>query len=483
MMQILQKLLIQFILQPLSGLMQKIPEKIRDTVFVSSGLMIFLVYFLKNSGVLSSRFLYIFVIDVVFCGLMLLCSLPQKLEPIRFDLWLLIPWLGLGGFMLLSGITESVDYLPDALLLVVMFPVFFIVWNNGDMKKHLRQLLKISKYSFIIFFSVSILFFPLQGIKYKGFFTNENGAAFYLALVSCCIALEILACRKINWAYFGNLILLGISAAMVYYTNSRTGQLALLLAIPLTVVLYLAIQPKACVKILCLKAAPMLLSVIVFMTATLYIITLPQTVIQMAGNLFQQKPPVVSTQPSDPSQSQPSDPSQSQPSLPSNPSEPTSPIKPGDMLNQIQDYNDLKTDTTDKTLDQMSTGRVSIWKAHLAHVTFLGHPMSETFQFIGKWGKEVTRSTAHNTILEFAYRHGALAGVFFLLFNLLAGIKSIVYAFKHRDEEYALMPFAVSVTFGVMSLLSSFAVVFYYMIAMYYYFVQAPLMKKEPVQK
>ena len=83
--------------------------------------------------------------------------------------------------------------------------------------------------------------------------------------------------------------------------------------------------------------------------------------------------------------------------------------------------------------------------------------------------------TAHNTILQMAYECGIPTGILYLVFNLTSGVLAILFARKNRSERYALLPLAVTVAFGFMSLLSSLENAFSYMITLYYYLLQFPL--------
>ena len=64
-----------------------------------------------------------------------------------------------------------------------------------------------------------------------------------------------------------------------------------------------------------------------------------------------------------------------------------------------------------------------------------------------------------------------------MAFNIFAGIKSVIYVFKNKNQPYALLPLIITIAFGVTSLLASIGS-FNCMLAYYYYLLQAPLIKK-----
>lgn len=137
------------------------------------------------------------------------------------------------------------------------------------------------------------------------------------------------------------------------------------------------------------------------------------------------------------------------------------------------EVNKKKNDTEGKTLDDVSTGRLSIWKEFAKHVRLFG-----VEEFSGYYVESQGQSfnTAHNTPLEYAVHSGLICAVCYFLFNLLAGLKSIRFALWNRMDGYELLPFVITIAFGIISMLASLKTPFYYMISMYYFFAQAPLM-------
>lgn len=449
--QTIQNKLIQWILQPLASFMNRFSAKVRERIFVCAGLMIFLAFFLLNAGKLPVRYLILYTYSCLMMGLMILSILPEKVTPIRFDRLLLVPWAIVTLFMLISGITKSEDYLLETMMFLVAYPVFYIVGNNYSFQNLAPLLLRIVRISFYMFLLISFLFFPILGQQYTGFFRNPNGVAFYLALVFSCCLVELLSCKKLSPFFFSNLILLGICTALIYYSNSRTGMLAILLPFILSALLLFICNYHYFLKTVIRCFLPVMLSAAIFIPSTVYIFQIPQIVFHeisvLTGQLEQTEPSSVSP-----------------PAL--------------DILEEIQDKTALKVEGEGRTLDRYSSGRLSIWKGYLKNLSFWGHSNKEKL-FFSVEGIEVYVSSSHMVILEFAYQYGILAGLFFLIFNLNAGIKSISYAVRRPQDYFAIFPFMVSITFGVISLFATVDSSFSYMIVFYYYLVQCPLIQKE----
>ena len=261
---IIQKMLIQWILQPLSAISNQISAKARNSAFVISGLMIFFAHFIYQSERLTFRYLFLFTFDCFMAGLMLFFSLPKKISPIKFDQYLLLPWCGFSVMALIAGLTKSEDYLPDAMLYLVMYPVFFLVWSNCDFQTIQKKLILIVQLSFIVFLSINLLFFPITGHRYSGFFSNVNGVSYYLALVFACSLQNIISNQKGRARLFCNYVFLGISAALVVYSNSRTGQLSLITTFCLTAGLLFLVNRRGYGKLLVRRLLPAVLSIVIF---------------------------------------------------------------------------------------------------------------------------------------------------------------------------------------------------------------------------
>ena len=470
----------------MASFMTRASEKTRDILFTAAGTAVILQYFCRNTYYVPAvRYLAAFVFGCLMFGLMILAIMPAEIRPIRFDKALLIPWSIVTLFMLIAGITQSVDYLPDAMLMLVAFPVFYIV--GADFARILRLLFHSVRISFVVFLLIDFLFFPIEQEKYSGFFNNVNNVSYYLALVFCCCLIELLAREKADLLFFIDLAFSGISAALVYYSNSRSGALGLLSAFLFTTVLVGIIDKRSFVKTFLRRFLPLFLSVAFFIPATIYLSQIPP----MASRLFsqseqevqpgQEAPPSQEAQPGQevpPSQVTPPD-EGPQPDQEAPPSQQPAADPPSvsDVLEKVQDVNDLKFSVQDKTVNRFFTGRLSIWQSYIERLSLWGHPITERFSSYIE-GKLLLNSTAHMTILEFAYRYGILAGLAYLAFNLIAGVKSIGYALRRPKDRYALAPIAVTIAFGAASVFSSTVSPFNYILTFYYYLVQCPLVKE-----
>ena len=439
----IQQFLISKLLQPLQHLTANWSEKTKDRVFVWCGLLIILHSFLQGMGVATYRFLIFFAVDCVFLGGMILASLRENMKPVRFRKFPAFCWFGIGFLMLLAGVLVTDNRLPEALLFLVAYPVCFIVWNNMEREKVFSLLSRICILSFIPYTLINILLYPMGAKQYAGLMRNENSTCVYLILVFVCLLLELLAAKKFNWNAIWHLLLIGLCTAQVYYTNCRSGYLSLIVSFATTITLYFILHRKEKQWFTLGKLLACLLSIFVCVNTSFYLF--------QVAKLIPDEWTAFLNMPNDSSATD------------------------GEFvlnLDALSDWNDYRLSFVGKTLDRISTGRISIWKAFSADLNLVGNEDGNSY-YIPILGRHA--HTTHNTILQIGYEFGIPAGILYLIYNLFSGIFAIIFARRHRGERYALMPFAVTISFGILSLFLSLGISFYHVAALYYYFVQFPL--------
>lgn len=443
-----QNKIITYILAPLAKIPVRFSEKTRDRIFVACGFMIFLMTFIFQSRYTSFRYFYAYAFDCLMLGIMILCTLRQDMKPIVFDKKLLLSGAVLGVSTLLSAIFLDTDYFAHAMLCLIAYPVVYIVWNNIDVTHIFWLLLKISKLSFLFYFLVQFLFFPIEMRKYNGFVHNVNNNAFFLVLFACCFFLELLIGKKHKRDYVFLLICYGLNGALLFCTNSRSGTLAVLLSHGFLVVLLLIIFKDKFWKVYTKKIIALVLAVLLFIPITIFLFQIPRFCVDVIQQIFFQMGTDQSIE------------------------SPFSSFVRA-FINIVGTWGS-KTSIEGKDIVRISAGRIDIWKAYLMRLRLTGHNKKDAFLIVSE-GVDHVGWTAHMLILQYAYQFGILAGLSLLWFNLIAGIKSIRYALKYgRHEIIALFPFVISTAFGVISLLTSVGS-FTVFIVLYYFLVQAPL--------
>lgn len=457
----IQKVLIQYILSPLGAVMDKFSEKVRQFLFMLGGLGVVMHTFAHNMSLPKYRYFVFYAIDCVFLGLMILSMLRKDMKPVKFRWPLMICWIAVGVLMLLSGLKNNTNYLAEALLFLVVYPVLFICFNNSDRGIIFRNLIRILKTSVVFYVLCSFTFAPILQDSYPGIFNNTNGAAYYLAACLAFQTAELLYEERFGWKMAGDILLTAMTAALLYYTNSRTGVLAVIVALAGGTGIYLLTHGwKRNVKCLLLLAVTLVLtwgaiSNLVYVFQLRSEIDFPYYYNALAGEFYSTK----ATNDTNNTEQKPNQPNAA---------------NKNDRFDAsgFNDRMQYKGTTENKTMDQYSTGRISIWLAYAKDLNWTGHAETPTV-YIDWLYKNI--SSTHMTILQIAYESGILAGIFYFLLNIGSGFVAIWFAWKNRNERYAALPLMVTLAFGVMSMLGSSGVSLWYLETFCYYIVSFPI--------
>lgn len=445
----MQKWLIRLVLQPMGAVIKR--ERIKEWIFAAAAFSLMLQQVFQ-AYLPQTRYLVVFAVGCLHLGLMIVSMIPQTMKPVRFHPLSLFFWMSTGLLMLLSALRFNTDWLSEAILFLMAYPVLFIVWGNADQQRIFYLLRKACIASFVVYLVGSALFVPIGSRQYGGLIPNVNGAAFYLALVFACLLTECLQADGDRVKRLISCVLLGACAALIFYTNSRTGQLAAVCTLVLVAGVGLVSRPGKAKKQFALQVLCAVLLMGLMLPATVYVIRGGNQVGAWAAD-------VVDSLFREPGEEAPSGPS--------------APDTGGGSLDSFLDYQGDKNQSGGTDWNAVSTGRTAIWKTYLKHSGLFGSGREERF-----WipERESYYVTAHMVLITYAFRHGFICALLYLGFNLLSGIQAIRYAKAHKGEAWALLPLAVTVAFGAVSVLASVNTPFQYMITTCYYLVQAPLL-------
>ncbi len=439
----LQTPVIRYLLQPLADIVSRIPLRAKTYIFYLSGLFYFCLYFAGDSGSITWRYLYTFSLSFLCFSLMAIVTLPVTIRPVRFRLSITICWLLYGVSVLQAGIFLRIDFLPHAITTLLGFPLLYLIWNNCDWRIIMDKLCRLCIVSLPICLAVSLLFFPMESKRYSALFFNENGAGAYFALSLSCLSVSLLAERR-QLHFFFKMVLFGITSALLFYTGSRTGQLAAICSIVLCIIIrFIGVRKEAKSEVIG-KAVAMLLSLIVFLFATFFIFRIGYLVKEdFIASLSGEN---VATE------------------------------EDWDDALSLEDLESFFTATANrynadgKDFTTYSTGRGEIWGGFLKELNLFGHADRISVPYYG--GRET--ENPHNTVIAISYDFGVLAGLAYFSVNILSGVLVLSFAWKHRGEPWALLPLAVIVFFGVESMAESFFEIDHCS-AMYYRFAMFPL--------
>lgn len=456
-----QENLIRFVLNPLGKWMDYVPLGLKDFGFYLCGIGLFAIFFLNAMGIRFSRYLIVFVVGGFLLWVMLLCIIPKQMKMQRIRPLVVIPWLGTAGFMMLSGILRNTDQLAGGLMLLVVYPVVWYIFVQAGIEDAFRRLCRLCQGSFVVFMLLGLFFVPFDPVHYQGFFINPNMLGIYLTLVICCALTEVFDGERNKTMTAVGILICGIAGALLFYNNSRSSQVAFVLILVCTLVLNAIKHRKMLGRFLLRRVVPVILAIVLSIPLILGLFRVTggirETVLSngmglhtVVGSFFRSD----NTQIQEDSVDEP---------LP----------EEGDVgLQDIVDNNKDRYTTQGKTLDRILSGRVSVWKEFSKHITLLGES-GEISYFVEP--RNQTYNTAHNTFLQYAVQYGAIAACFFAVFVILAGVQSIRYAMKSRDENFVWLPLLVAIAFGAIAMMETLQPSYDNMLATYYFFVQAPL--------
>lgn len=121
-----------------------------------------------------------------------------------------------------------------------------------------------------------------------------------------------------------------------------------------------------------------------------------------------------------------------------------------DATEESTEESKAQEDAGDKrweNVNQYSNGRLEIYRLYLQQLNWKGH---ERVNLTAEDGREIVH--AHNVFLQVAHDFGIGAGIYFIVFCVFAGIRSVSYYLRHKEEQTALIPLGVLAVFGICGL-------------------------------
>ena len=422
----------------------KLGDRTKDHLLVASSFGLACLVIVHGAGWLPFRFLFYAILGFAFLAVMIVCSLREreKTEVPKVNKGLFYLWMLYGVLQLVSGIVNGYEYLPDAVLVLIAFPILQVAWSRLGWEKAFRLTLRGLRYSLYIVLAASILFYPLDGAQYQSMFTNQNLLSTYLMVCFCGLVVEIFEEQKTK-AAVGLMIAAGITFAIIYYSGSRTGMLSSTVSL-FAVTLIMAARKGGEPGRNLAKGGGILLSMVFFSAVLVYVFKL-RTYLPL---------PYLSA---------------------------CKPAEDYDLVaEKIAVIGKEKMTFLGRTLDQITSGRTAIWKVFSTKLNLWGHRTGQSYYVVrtAPNGKLIEKyySTAHNFFLQNAYNHGVPCGLVSLALVIWAEIGSVRYAWKNRNGKYSCLPLGFVTTFFISALLSSPNVIFWYIDGLYFCFALGQLL-------
>ena len=369
----MQQLLLDKVLNPIAKLYKGLSDRARDIIFTVAITLLLLYNVFKSLIPEFVPYLAVYIFGTVCFGVAIFVMMKPNMKPLEFRKVPLALWLVGGIIIMVTSICYNIDWISEAIVMVVACPLSFLVWGNVDHKRILRLISRACITSFVVHMISSALLVPVEDRQYGGMFNNVNGAGQYLVLIFVCLLIECMRKHKRKWVEVLCFVWLGMCSALIFYTNSRTGLFSTLVAFAVVAGMYIIREWREHKKEVLLRILAMVLCIAVMMPTTIYIFRgcykYSEWLRELTTFDF---------------------------------------ISDTDVNNEggfksFFEYAKLKTEIADKNMEDISAGRTAIWKAYLSNSTLIGSQVEESF-FVES--RNHNYSTAHMVWITYAFRHG-----------------------------------------------------------------------------
>ncbi len=437
------QLLFRGLVSPMVAIMGRVTEKVRKWMMGFGFLAIFCLFCaVRILRVNPWHRHYIAILVACFLWLVI-WSLGGRPVKLKWNVPLALSWYALCAAMALSSMEVPKKYFGVEALLMVAFPLLAYVWQGGAMPEKWKEcFVGCIRLSFLGSSLYTFLFRPFtEGMRYSGFLINPNMFGMYLVTVNCVYLsyldkqLEENKKMSVCWPVY---IELGLNVFLMYMTQSRTALLSsvvlfcgwFVMRLRFSLVekkqgLFVRRVGLACVAILC-----------TFPVFYLGLRAIPQVVNHPVryekDALFagRAKPGRTALAASEPRTAASGGLACDVPA----------PVMEDSTLSRVWRA------FTDPENDDVSTGRIAIYGAYFRDVNLEGH------RAVGQKIGGVPVAHAHDNALQMAYTYGGVAGVLYLLLEIVGLYYAIRYYARFRKKGVlAFFPLAVVGSFTVMT--------------------------------
>lgn len=437
-------------LNPLYALTGKINGKAR-TIIIQILCFCFPVFFiLRHANILYGHFSFhetqCQILGSLLILLIIVFSINAPLHTVEWKKSLLYPILITGICIIIISFIHTIGsgYRAFGLMLIIVYPCLFFVWNNRADYEGL--FIPLSKASCVVGFLLLLYccyqsyigeFVILPGNRCAGPLGNANSFSM-MGMIAFCAALYLfVACNKSKLAFVFNAVSLGAGFAIVILGQSRISFMACIVSFLATVFFYFRYCKRPPITILLIKIIIAFNMILLSLLAAQCIIVNQQsTENNVTANV---SAPVQSSQ------------------------EDTS-------VSSAIDRFDTEN-TTD--INAFSSGRIVIWQSYAQHLNMIGNDFDSI-----DWNTIAHDPShhAHNNFLEMALRFGVPVGILYLLIEVIAGIIALSYLFANRNKYTALLfPIIIMIMFVFESMLEVATLTFERIVPCYFYFALIPM--------
>lgn len=363
-----------------------------------------------------------FIGSVFILMLTLLLIEPKgKLHLCNWKNPVVLGWFYFAVFQCVSDLIVSKVFWGVGYSQLITFGLLFFIWANQKNKQEFLREIRIAvqiNYGIVVLFC--ILFRPFtEGYAYSGYWLNPNTFGHHLVFV--CIALmagilEEFKKKRLSWALLGNIIGLLTAWNLIWKTQSRLAIIATALLCMLGIIQLL--RMKNVKRMVTVFLIAFILAVPVNMmwnwglTNTALLLNTQKS---FAGDVIVQmeNSSIVTMQ--------------------VNAQEPQEEKSQHKLIQKLQNVT---------SLDELTSGRISLYKGYLRKMNLFGHPWRENVNGVSNY--------AHNEWLNMAYRYGIFSVIPYILL-WLGALKMAYLKYNNREEE-AFFGIGIVLVFMIVSM-------------------------------
>ncbi len=430
------------LLSPWIPIMGKIRPKVRYFLLTACFVADLVLFCIVRYVLLKESYFYNTVCGIFLMLFIALLSLDRKLERKPWRTSVSIAWFGMCAAFTVSDFFVSKKACGLGIILAFVFTGVFFVWQNNSRKDLLWKSFKNAvKGSFLLMSVISFLFRPFfEGGRYAGIFTNPNTFGLYLYVIFAVYMSDLDWNVETGKTWKKSLFTYVQLALVLFYlsvSQARTAMLAIGSILILWIILRLYMGKKqgmfrgfikgflslAVITVVCyplfyagVRHLPELVGHKIMFEEDVLYLSNGEKIEDIGDKVLAESDAFESID------------------------LPEKTLEDNSIWGRL-----VKSLDSSETLNKISSGRITIYKAYMKKLNLWGH---QRVRLIIN-GKKV--SHAHNNWLQFAYTYGVVSMLFYTVITVLSLIRSIIFytTNRRRNATYAFLLPAICVRFVV----------------------------------
>lgn len=464
------------LLSPWIPIMGKISSKVKYRLLTVCFIADLVLFCIVRYVLLKESYFYNTVCGIFLMLIIALLSLDKELVRKPWRTSMCVSWFGMCIVFTLSDLFVSKKACGLGIILALVFTGVFFVWQNHSRKDLLWKAFKDAvKISFLLMAAISFLFRPyFDGGRYAGIFTNPNTFGLYLYVIFAVYMSDLDWNVEIGKNFRKSLPTYVQLALVLFYlsvSQARTAMLAISAVFILWIVLRIYMGKKqkrymnfvrgliclVFITVICyplfyagVRHIPQIVGHPIMFEEDVLYLSNGEKIEDIGDKVLAESDAIESVEVTDGN------------------------IEDNSIWGRI-----VKSLDSNATLNKISSGRITIYKAYIKKLNIKGHNRV-TLKINGK-----RVSHAHNNWLQFAYTYGVAGMLFYTVITALSLIRSIRFYMtnRRRNATYAFLIPGICAGFVVATLTECLFLPFEVFPAFAYWFAFGDLFEKTLEEK